>query len=114
MSAENQQELSVLVEDKVAKALILAVLPSGIRSRINIEVIGSASALSRQLASNYIRQKQDNIMVVFDGDQKAKESKNLSHAYTMTESTNDADDIKAWMKSRVEYLPSETWPLQVK
>jgi predicted ATPase len=110
LSAENPQELCVLVEDKVAKALITASLPSGIRSRINIEVIGSASALSRQLASNYIRQKQENIMVIFDGDQRSKENKNLSHAYTMTESTDHVQDIKAWMKSRVEYLPSETWP----
>ncbi len=108
LSAENPQELCVLVEDKVAKALMLAILPSAIRSRISIEVIGSASALSRQLASNYIRQNQENIIVIFDGDQKVKESHNLTHACAMTESTDK--DIKAWMKSRVEYLPGETWP----
>jgi len=81
-----------------------------IRSRISVEVIGSASALTRQLSSNYIREKQENIVILYDGDQAAKEKANLLHGCKMTESTDSDDDIKAWMKSKIEYLPRETWP----
>ena len=28
----------------------------------------------------------------------------------MTESNNDKDDIKEWMKKKIEYLPGDTWP----
>lgn len=110
LSAENSFEMYVLVEDIVAKTLISSILPSTIRSRISIEVIGSASALIRQLSSNYIREKQENLIVLFDGDQVSKENKNLIHGYKMTESTDDEKDIKAWMKEKVEYLPGDTWP----
>lgn len=110
LSAENPFQISLLVEDSVAKALMLSVLPSTIRSRISIEVIGSASALTRQLSSNYIREKQENIVILYDGDQSAIEDANLLHGCKMTESTDGYDDIKAWMKSKIEYLPGETWP----
>jgi len=110
LSAENPFEISLLVEDRVAKTLMLSVLPSTIRSRISIEVIGSASALTRQLSSNYMREKQENIVILYDGDQSAKEKANLLHGCKMTESTDSDDDIKAWMKSKIEYLPGETWP----
>lgn len=110
LSAENPMEICLLVEDRVAKALMLAILPGSIRSRISIEVIGSASALIRQLSSNYIREKQQNIVVLFDGDQAAKEKANLIHGCSMTESKNSPEDIRRWMKDRIEYLPGETWP----
>lgn len=110
LSAENSLEACLMVEDGVAKALLQAVLPSNIRSRINIEVIGSAAALSRQLSSNYIREKRENIVIVYDGDQLAKEKYNLTHGYKMTESTDNELEIKGWMKSKMVYLPGETWP----
>ena len=110
LSAENPYEINLLVEDVVAKSLMLNILPSWIRSRISIEVIGSASALTRQLASNYIREKQENIVVLFDGDQACKEKANLQYGCKMAESKDKDEDIKAWMKSKIEYLPGETWP----
>jgi len=110
LSAENPFELSLLVEDRVAKCLLLAVLSSAIRSRISIEVIGSSSALSRQLAANYCREKKEDIIVVFDGDQKSKENKNLAYTCSMTESTDGDIKIKEWAKTKMEYLPGETWP----
>ncbi len=110
LSAENLNEVYLLVEDNVAKSLMNAVLPASIRSRISIEVIGSSSALIRQLSSNYIRKNKQNLVVLFDGDQRAKETANLKHGYTMTEINANAEVIKAWMKERIEYLPGETWP----
>lgn len=110
LSAENLNEIYLLVEDNVAKALLSAVLPASIRSRVSIEVIGSASALVRQLSSNYIRKNKQNLVVIFDGDQRVKESANLKHGYAMTEVNTESDEIKAWMKERIEYLPGDTWP----
>ncbi len=110
LSDENPSEISLLVEDRVARTLVRSILPSSIRSRISVEVIGSASALTRQLSSNYLRQKKENIVILYDGDQVTKEKANLTHGCKMTESTDSDDDIKAWMKSKIEYLPGETWP----
>ncbi len=110
LSAENSYELNILVEDKVAKSILQAILPSSIRSRISIEVIGSASALARQLAANYNRELKNPIIVIFDGDQKARETANFNHACKMAESKDDNDTLRQWFKSHVEYIPGETWP----
>ncbi|EGQ7819257.1 MULTISPECIES: ATP-dependent nuclease [Vibrio harveyi group] len=109
LSSKNTVELCILVEDEVAKALLLTLLPSHIRSRVVIEVIGSSSALSRQLASNYMREQKDNILVVFDGDQKSLETTNLKHALKMSEAHSDAD-FYDWVKPLIDYLPGNTWP----
>ncbi|MBW3846863.1 AAA family ATPase [Aeromonas hydrophila] len=110
LSAESSNELSLLVEDDVAKTIIQAVIPKSLRTRLSVEVIGSASALSRQLSANYNRNKKENIIVLYDADQKAKEKHNLTHAYEMTESSHDKEDVKKWLKSRMLYLPGNTWP----
>ncbi|MFQ2751688.1 ATP-dependent nuclease [Aeromonas caviae] len=109
LSFKNSVELHVLVEDDVAKAVITSYLPSDIRARITIEVIGSASALSRQLASNSAREKKDNILIVFDGDQKKCEGDNLKLSYRLSTSQNETDYLE-WCRERIAYLPSDTWP----
>ncbi|EIT7121101.1 TPA: AAA family ATPase [Vibrio parahaemolyticus] len=102
-------ELNLLVEDDVAKALLLAVLPRSLRSRLSIEVIGSSSALSRQIASEFIRENKSNIFVVFDGDQRKLESKNINHAFKMSETLIE-EDFSIWAKDHMGYLPGNTWP----
>ncbi|WP_429155199.1 AAA family ATPase [Aeromonas media] len=110
LSAESSNELSLLVEDEIAKSIIQAVIPKSLRTRLSVEVIGSASALSRQLSANYNRGKKENIIVLYDADQKVKEKHNLTHAYEMTESSNDKEEVKEWLRSRMLYLPGNTWP----
>ncbi|MEH6466660.1 MAG: AAA family ATPase [Porticoccus sp.] len=109
LAAENSNELHLLVEDRTAKAILKANLPSSIRSRVSVEVIGSASALSRQLASNYLRENKAPIFTIFDGDQRAKENDNIGHACAMAEPEND-EEFKEWAGSNISYLPGETWP----
>jgi hypothetical protein len=109
LAAENLNELHLLVEDKTAKSILTSVLSSTTRSRVCIEVIGSASALSRQLASNYLRENQDPIFTIFDGDQRAKEKDNIGHACKMAEPENDID-FKNWARPHISYLPGDTWP----
>lgn len=102
------KELDIFVEDEVARTLLMSLLPSSIRSRVNIVVIGSASALSRQLAALYVRGEEKPTIAVFDGDQRGRETDNLEHAKKMAEKTGD--DFDLWFKNHIAYLPGDTWP----
>ena len=102
------QELHVLVEDDVAKALVTAALPAQQRSRITITEIGSANCLARQLAATYLRDDKYPILAVFDGDQRKKEGANIYHAKKMAE--NPEEDFNDWVKARIGYLPGDIWP----
>ena len=109
LSAENNAELCLLVEDEVAKTLLSIILPSNIRSRVSIEVIGSSGALSRQLAANYQREQKSAVAIIFDGDQKNKEKENIEHALKMSEADNKIE-FKDWAKGLISYIPGNTWP----
>ena len=108
LSATNSNELDLLIEDRVAKSILMSVLPNTLRSRVNIEVIGSATALSKQLSALYNRENPRPALVIFDGDQKDKESDNLSLARKMAENTDE--DFDDWFLSKIQYLPGDTWP----
>jgi len=102
------QELDVLVEDDVAKALVAAALQAQQRTRITIAEIGSANCLARQLAATYLRDDKRSILAVFDGDQRKKESINVGHARNMAE--NPDEDFDDWVTARMGYLPGDIWP----
>jgi ABC-type multidrug transport system ATPase subunit len=108
LGAQGVKELDVFVEDDVAKNLLQAVLPSQIRTRISIKVIGSASAISRQLAALYMREPDEPAIAVFDGDQKSKEAQNVGVFLSNVET--DRATAKAWCSKRVCYLPGDSWP----
>ncbi|MFA5353362.1 MAG: ATP-binding protein [Thermodesulfovibrionales bacterium] len=101
-------EIELLVEDEVAKTILLACLPTALRSRLVIHVIGSATALARQLAAIHVRGENKPIIAIFDGDQRAKEVDNLEHAKNMCESPKS--DFSVWFTDHIDYLPGETWP----
>ncbi|MDI1277898.1 AAA family ATPase [Methylobacter sp.] len=110
MGGVGAKELDIFVEDPIAKSLILSGLPSVLRSRVTVKVIGSASAsaMSRQLAALYTRGEEKPILALFDGDQKNKESENLGHAKKMAEKVES--DFDAWFHDHVAYFPGDTWP----
>ena len=101
-------EIELLVEDEVAKAILLACLPAASRSRLAIHVIGSATALARQLAAINVRGENRPTLAIFDGDQRSKQGDNLEHAKNMCEKPRD--DFAAWFAAHIDYLPGETWP----
>lgn len=101
-------ELEVLVEDDVAKALVCAALSAQQRTRITVTEIGSANCLARQLAATYLRAGDHPILAVFDGDQRKKEGDNVGHARKMAE--NPDVDFDGWAKARMAYLPGDVWP----
>ena len=108
MGAKGFKEIDILLEDGVAKSLLLSMLPTNIRTRLNFIVIGSASALSRQLAAAFIREREKPVIAVFDGDQKALHNINLLQAKKMSERSDT--DFENWFKGHVLYLPGDTWP----
>jgi predicted ATPase len=108
LGAVTGKEVDVFVEDEVAKALLLSALPASVRTRINIIIIGSATAIARQLAATYVRGEERPVLAIFDGDQRSKESDNIGYGKSMAE--NAASDFANWIKGRIAYLPGETWP----
>jgi hypothetical protein len=108
LGAVEAKELDIYVEDEVAKSLILAALDTNLRSRVNIRIIGSATAISKQLAALYVRGERHPVLAVFDGDQKPKEDDNIGHAKKMAENVNE--DFDDWFRSHIAYLPGDTWP----
>lgn len=108
MGAIEQKELEVMLEDGVAGNILSFALPTDVRQRLRITSIGSASALSRQIAAAYARDETRNIIAIFDGDQRPLEKDNLKHARDMAELTDS--DFEAWFKTRTAYLPGDVWP----
>jgi len=108
MAAATSKELDIFVEDEVAKSLLQSSLPAVVRSRVTITVIGSATALAKQLAALYVRGEAKPTLAIFDGDQKVKEQNNLAHAQKMAE--NVEDNFSDWFKAHIAYLPGDTWP----
>ncbi|MDP9523311.1 ATP-dependent nuclease [Pseudomonas putida] len=108
LSLQNTAEVHVLVEDDVAQNLITSILPTKIRSRVNIEIIGSATALCVQLAALHNRAKNDHTIAVFDGDQRAKESKNITFSHKTSERSDPS--FQEWFQEKVAYFPGDQWP----
>ncbi|MCJ8204282.1 AAA family ATPase [Pseudomonas sp. RGM2987] len=108
LSSEHTREVDVFVEDNIAQALLSAVIPSNIRARINIEYIGSATALCIQLAALHRRTNNSKSLIIYDGDQRTKEANNRNLTLRTSEKTDANFDN--WFKSKTEYLPGDTWP----
>ncbi|MGN6482470.1 ATP-dependent nuclease [Luteibacter sp.] len=108
MAHKNSREVDIFVEDDVAGALLCACLPNSLRTRVTTTVIGSASAISRQLAAAYVRNDDRYCMAIFDGDQRVLAPTNLAHARQMAESPGK--DFDNWIVQRFSYLPGDRWP----
>lgn len=108
LGAVGAKELEIFVEDQVAKTLLETALSATVRSRVSITDIGSATAISKQLAAFFSRKDERNILAVFDGDQRALERDNVGHAEKMSEKPGEA--FKTWITSKFQYLPGESWP----
>lgn len=108
LGALNQKEIDIFVEDQVARTIIQTALSAVVRSRVTIKVIGSASAISKQLAALYVRGEEKQTLAIFDGDQKSLRSDNLNLALRMSE--RPGEDFKLWFNDKVSYLPGNTWP----
>lgn len=108
LSAISGLEADVYVEDEIAKSILLGALPASIRSRVTFTVIGSGSALARQLSALYVRGETKPVLAVFDGDQLQRASANREHARRLAE--NAKPDFDEWYNRHAAYLPGDAWP----
>jgi predicted ATPase len=110
LAATNSNELNILVEDKTAFSLVSSLLPNNLRNRVNIEVIGSWSALSRQAASIRQRKGEYNFLIVFDGDQSTN-YKAIQNVYIKSLETFECKETEVeWLDSKICFLPGTDWP----
>lgn len=110
LAACNSNELDILVEDTTAFQLVNSLLPLNFRCRANISVIGSWSALARQMASILLSKSKKKFVVIFDGDQ-ATNIKNIKVAFlNATEIVGDKTLEEAWFESHICFLPGKEWP----
>jgi predicted ATPase len=110
LAAVNSNELDIFVEDKTAFNLVNALLPNNIRSRINLGVIGSASALARQMASIRLRKEENCFLVIFDGDQTNNQKSIKSSYLKALENYDDKEKEVEWFDSKITFLPGQEWP----
>lgn len=108
LSSINGLEIEVLVEDEIARAILLASLPAALRARATFTVIGSATALARQLSAIYVRGEAKPVLAIFDGDQSSKAKDNLEHARKLAEKIKP--DFDEWFNKHASYLPGDAWP----
>lgn len=108
MGDEVKAELYVMVEDDVARALVLECLHSSVRTRTEVLIVGSAAAIARQLASAKVRGDKREYVAILDGDQRASAKDNLRVAKRMLEQPQA--DFDSWFTDRLCYLPGDSWP----
>jgi len=85
LTGECVKELTVYVEDKVAKAILETLLSSGIRKRINIADVGSKENVVRMVGAHYRNVSLGKAIAVADGDLTDKELTNWYKKYVLKE-----------------------------
>ncbi len=110
LSGKRNAELDIYVEDEVAKDIVNSVLTNNIKDRVNVNFIGSAEAIIRQLAARYKDQDVREACAIFDGDQRTKKQSLLKSFLKNLESSRSTEDEKNWVKKRLTFLPGDTWP----
>lgn len=102
------KEMDIFVEDEVARSIVLAALPATTRRRVTVRIIGSASAVARQVAAHYVKGDDKPILALFDGDQRPHEKTLLGYAQNLVE--NPGSDFGRWYQDHTGFLPGTTWP----
>ena len=107
----NTQELDVFVEDEMAELILQLGLAPGLRERISIAPVGSATAILRLMAGRYLERKE-NCLFVLDGDKREEDAKNKTFTVRQAEDQyrESRQEMDMWMAERLAYLPSHSSP----
>ena len=85
LTGDTVKELTVYVEDKVAKAILETLLNSSIRKRINIVDVGSKENVVRMVGAHYRNASLGKAIAIADGDLTEKELNNWYKKYVLKE-----------------------------
>lgn len=110
LSGRPNVELDVLVEDEESKLLVEASLSGELRYRTDVLVIGSATAVIRQLAARYKEHRPPEVCVLLDGDQRGTKESQISCFLSSLEQSEELEEKKKWVEKRMGFLPGEVWP----
>lgn len=108
MGGTDAHELEVLIEDKVAKSILTNSLTTDLRTRLKLTPIGSAGALTRQLAASYVRNEQRGVLAIYDGEQRALFNDTIKTGRGYAETKDVAFDN--WFTAHSTFFPGNTWP----
>ena len=111
LSGQNQPEMSVFVEDEVAKLFLQNVLCEEIRKRIDVKVIGSAdNSIPAQMEAHF-REGSDNFCVIMDGDKQTNKNKTIKGIINKLEDRKESEaDKNDYFSERITYLPGNCNP----
>lgn len=110
MAGENSNELDIFVEDDIAKNLIEIALSNETRLRVNLLVIGSSSAVIRQLTARYKNIKKGECIAILDGDKSTQIPSLYNSFLNLLENIDDKYVAESFIEDRLKFLPGKTWP----
>jgi predicted ATP-dependent endonuclease of OLD family len=115
LSGTLHAELSIFVEDEVAKDFILTILPSNIRRRINIMILGSADGSLLHGISTHLREGDRNFVVIMDGDKRKTKNQKIKTIVASLEDYHSmtSNEINRFLNKNIEFLPGNDWPEKV-
>ncbi|MBU1668339.1 ATP-binding protein [bacterium] len=85
LTGDSVKELTVYVEDKVAKSILETLLNSNIRKRIDIADVGSKENVVRMVGAHYRNVSLGKAIAIADGDLTDKELNNWYKKYVLKE-----------------------------
>lgn len=110
LSGVNSEEMTIYVEDDVAKDILEAAFDKNLRSRILIRPIGSAAAVLSFMAGLRKEGKRDKVLAILDGDKAANYDSNVGVFLKKLESYEKKEVEQEWIEERLLMLPGTSWP----
>ena len=115
LSGSLYSELSIFVEDDVAKGFIQTTLPNSIRRRVDIKILGSADGSLLHAICTHLREDVRNFVVVMDGDKRREKTHKIQAVVSMMGDCRSitADEITSFLEDNLTFLPGDEWPEMV-
>ena len=115
MSGVLHAELSVFVEDDVAKDFIQTILPNSTRRRVDIKILGSADGSLLHAIATHLREGQQDFVVIMDGDKRTDKVKKINAVIASLGDCHNitAEEISTFLNNRMDFLPGSDWPEKV-
>jgi len=110
LSGSSYTEVEVLVEDEVAKSIVLMSLGQDERYRSTVIPIGSAAAVIRQLAAHRKNPSGKEVIAILDGDMAENRDQFIQLFRNTLETTADESADDDWVAVRLTFLPGDVWP----
>jgi predicted ATPase len=110
LTGETVKELTVYVEDKVAKLMLETLLDSTTRKRIHIADVGSRENVVRMVGAHYRNQELGKAVGIPDGDLTEKLLIKYYNKYVLKEGENFQDTFEENRKKMFMNLPGDNAP----